>query len=379
MKVIHLPVNISSQISATVRAQRNLGVEARGLARSFSPIQDPAGIETVDWSGKPNGAARLWRGVRWRWKLIRNIAWADVVHWHWGDTTWKQIDLRVAAQLNKPRLIEFWGDDLREPSRASRDNPFLARMYRQYPELANQRSRIVQHMFQRHGFACLIPGYELADYLDSSIFDGFYQTRQRVLVEGVTPAFPEPSQDRPLLVHAPSDKARKGTEVVVAVINQLEKTHRFEFKLIHQMPREQALATVARADVFLDQFTVGAEGLAALEAMALGKPVVCFVKESLRARYPAGFPVVRADQNNLAGMVAGLIENGGRRHELGVAGRKYVEQYHDARSVAAELVEIYRDLCNRSGTLRPATLRQSRCRHWKVLARESKEVESCAP
>ena len=378
MKVIHLPVNISSQVSATVRALRSLGVEARGLVRTFSPIQDPAGIETMDWSRKLNQIARLWRGIRWRWKLLRAVAWADVVHWHWGDSTWKQVDLRLAAKLRKPRLVEFWGDDIREPSLASRDNPFLARMYHQHPELANQRSRTVQQMFSGHGFACLIPGYELADYVDPDFFVGFYQTRPCVLLEDLPATIPDPKPGRPVLVHAPSDKARKGTEAVLAAINKLQNTHPFEFKLIHQMPRKEALATVAAADVFLDQFTIGAEGLAALEAMALGKPVVCFIKESLRCRYPAEFPVVMADQDGLADTLAELIENEPRRRELGLQGRKYVERYHDARSVGAELIEIYRDVCQRCGS-KPSQNRESSCRHWNLLQPEKKELHSCVP
>jgi hypothetical protein len=250
-------------------------------------------------------------------------------------------------------------------------------MYRQYPELANQRCRAVQEMFGHHGFNCLIPGYELADYLDPSIFPGFYQTRQRILVEDVSPVFPDPRQGCPVLVHAPSDKARKGTQAVEAAVKQLAKEHRFEFKLIHQLARKEALAAVGRADVFVDQFTIGAEGLAALEAMALGKPVVCFIKESIRARYPAGFPVVVADQNNLVGTLAELINNGGKRSQLGRQGRDYVEAYHDARSVAAELIEIYEDLCKGPGTV-PAR-RHSQSRHWKTLNPEIKEQATCAP
>ena len=57
MKVLHLPFNISSQVSITVGAERSLGVEARGLARNFSSIQDHSGIETMDWMEKPNPAA----------------------------------------------------------------------------------------------------------------------------------------------------------------------------------------------------------------------------------------------------------------------------------------------------------------------------------
>jgi hypothetical protein len=378
MKVIHLPVNISSQIATTVRALRSLGVEARGLARNFSPIQDHAGVETFDWSGSTNPANRLWRGIRWRWNLVRSLAWADVVHWHWGDSTWKGIDLRIAARLGKPRLIEFWGDDLREPQAASRDNPFLARMYRLHPELANQRSKAVQQMFQRHGFSCLIPGYELADYLDPSIFSGYYQTRPRLLLNDYTPRFPDPAQKRPLLIHAPSDKARKGTEAVLGAMAALEKSNSFEFKLIHQIPRRQALAMVAAADLFLDQFTVGAEGLAALEAMALGKPVVCFIKDSLRARYPEGFPFIVADQDTLAATIVPFIQDGRGRHELGVKSRNYVEAYHDANKLAAELVEIYEDLSRRTETVIPAA-RPSESRRWHSLRKARAEAEPCVP
>jgi len=188
--------------------------------------------------------------------------------------------------------------------------------------------------------------------------------------------FPDPKQGCPVLVHAPSDQARKGTQAVEAAVKQLAKEHRFEFKLIHQLARKEELAAVGRADVFVDQFTIGAEGLAALEAMALGKPVVCFIKESIRARYPAGFPVVVADQNNLVGTLAELINNGAKRSELGRQGRNYVEAYHDARSVAAELIEIYEDLCKGPGAV-PAR-RHSQSRHWKPLNPKIKEQATCA-
>lgn len=344
MKILHLPFNIASQISITVRALRALGEEARGLARKISPIQDYSEIETMVWLGKPNPAGRLLRGIRWRLKMARAMAWADVIHWHWGSTTWKGMDLRLAAWLRKPRLVEFWGDDLREPRIASRDNPFIARMYQQNPELACVRSQSTQRMFKRYGFECLIPGYELPDYLDASIFAGYYQTRACLMLEDYTPHYPDAHKQRPLLVHAPSNKSRKGTEAVVNAVNKLARTHRFEFRLIHNMPRNEALKTVAQCDLFLDQFTIGAEGLAAYEAMALGKPVVCFIKPSLLKRYPADCPIVVADQNSLEAILAPLLQQGRPRHEIGRLSRAYIETHHEARLVAGELISIYREL-----------------------------------
>ncbi len=365
MKVLHLPFNTSSQVSITVGALRFLGVEARGLVRNFSSIQDHSGIETMDWFGKPNPIGRLFRGIRWRLKMTRAMAWSDVIHWHWGDTTWRGMDLRLAAWLGKPRLVEFWGDDLREPETASRDNPFIARMYKLNPEMANCRSGRAQRLFQRHGFECLLPGVELCDYLEAGVFAGYYQTRQRLPLENFTPRFPNPHKTRPLLVHAPSAKSKKGTEAVLSALDQLAKTHPFDFKLLHQMPRSQALQTVAECDVFLDQFTIGAEGLASLEAMAMGKPVVCYIRPSLRARYPDSLPIVSADQNSLAATVAGLLADGQRRHELGVRGRRYVEEYHDARQIAAELIDIYKELQSRADAAAGAPV--SRNCHWRPL------------
>src|SRR4051812_31563734 len=107
MKVLHVPYNIASQISITVRALRGLGVEARGLSRRVSPLQDDAGIETVDWRNTPRGVMRLLRSIRWRVKLAKAMSWADVIHWHWGDTTRKGLDLWLAARFRKPRLVEF--------------------------------------------------------------------------------------------------------------------------------------------------------------------------------------------------------------------------------------------------------------------------------
>lgn len=365
MKILLLPFNVSSQVSVTVNALCKLGAEARGLVRNFSRIQEHAGIETIDWVGRPPPAARLWRGIRWRWRLARALAWADMIHWNWGDSTWKGLDLQLAAWLKKPRLVEFWGSDLRDPETASRDNPFIARMYRQNPELAASRSKLMQRIFRRNGFECLLPGVELCNYLDPGIFAGYYQTRQRLPLEDFNPSFPDPQRLRPLLVHAPSDKSQKGTEAVLSALDKLKPAHQFDFKLLHQLPRSEVLQTVAACDVFLDQFTIGAEGLATLEAMAFGKPVVCFIKPSLRERYPDELPIVSADQNSLAETVAALLTDGPRRYELGVRSRQYVKTYHDAGRLAGELMEIYTELQSRNRLAVAASA--PRNRYWRPL------------
>jgi glycosyltransferase involved in cell wall biosynthesis len=348
MKILHLPHNTSSQVSVTVQALRALGQDARGLVQKHTMLQDCEGLETMEWTGRPPPLRRLARGIRWRARLIRATAWADVIHWNTGSSTWKGLDLRIAALLNKPRLVEFWGEELRDPALASRDNPFVARMYESNPELRHDRSRRNQQLFRKHGFACLIPGTELQDYLDPGIYPEHFSTRQRVRLAAFEPQYPQIDQKRPLVVHAPSSKARKGTEAVLAAVGQLRKICEFEFHLIHQLPRHEALNLVRHCDVFLDQFTIGAEGLASIEAMAFGKPVVCFIKPSLWSRYPPEFPIVTADQNQLTQVMEALLLDAGKRHEIGRRSRQYVETYHDSRVVAAGLMKVYEALLARA-------------------------------
>jgi glycosyltransferase involved in cell wall biosynthesis len=108
------------------------------------------------------------------------------------------------------------------------------------------------------------------------------------------------------------------------------------------------LELVAQCDLFLDQFTIGAEGLAAHEAMALGKPVLCYIKPSVRARYSDDLPIILADQRNLEETLGAWLNDGAGRHEAGRLGRAYVARHHDAKSVAADLVKIYQELMSRA-------------------------------
>ena len=347
MKILHLPTNIASQISCSVRALRSIGVDARGLARTSADIQDHHGIEVAEPNDKPNPLSKLARSISWRLKLLRAMAWADVVHWHWGNSTCKGFDLRLAARLGRPRLVEFWGDDIRLPEIASRDNPYIAGMYGAHPELMPEWTPAAQAVFSGHGFECLIPGHELGDYVDRRHFPTHHQTMARLLLEEYKPSPPSPTRRRPLVVHAPSNKLRKGTEAVLAHVQRLARDHEFDFRLIHNMPRREAMRTVSECDIFLDQFTIGAEGLASLEAMAWGKPVVCYIKPAWLSRYPADLPIVVADQSTLGQALADLLIDGQRRHDLGIRGRHYVETHHDARRIASHLASIYQDMLRR--------------------------------
>jgi len=349
MRVLHLPMNIASQVSITVRALRDIGVDAQGFVINNSAIQGSEGIrnfETISLRRHPLcGAIRKLLLI---YQFQAAIRWADVIHWHFNASVLpKELDLKYVRFLNKPRIVEFWGSDVRIPEIASADNPYRAKMYREYPELSNgahERSIQTQMRFSRYGFECLLPGVELDPYISESIFPTPYHTKARLIILDFIPKYPDPDKKRPVIVHAPSDKAKKGTKAVLWAIDHLKKKYDFEFRVIHGVDHTEAINIISNCDVMVDQFVAGAHGLASLEAMALGKPTLCYIKPALVETYPPDFPIVNANQDNLAAVLGNLLENGALRHQIGRQSRAYVEKYHDAHKIAHDLVEIYDEL-----------------------------------
>lgn len=348
MRVLHLPVNIASQISVTVRALRDIGVDAQGLALGNAIVQDQTGVRSI---------AFVPRQERLRWAaskihlyalVLSAIARSDVIHWHYAQPALRgAIDLKWAHRLKKPAVVEFWGSDIRIPELEASDNPYYkqvmaAQEYRHVESF--EGSRLRQKRFASYQIAALTSCQSMFRYVQRDLFPTIHFVRQRVYLPDYTPSFPDPSNACPLLLHSPTAPIAKGTPAVTAAIEQLRSTHAFRFQLVQGMPYEQARQLLRSCDILVDQFVIGAHGLAALEAMAFGKPVVCYIKPSMVEQYPPDLPIVRATQESLPDVLARLIEDGRLRHELGQRGRAYVEKYHDAHLLARQLVEIYQRL-----------------------------------
>ena len=279
------------------------------------------------------------------------LRWADVIHWHYRNAALpNDLDLKYAAFLNKARIVEFWGSDIQIPELESADNPYRASMYKKYPELAHgarEMSLKTQRRFGKYGFECMCP-LGLQQYLQKDIFPTPFTSRGRLMIMDFDAKYPDPGERLPLIVHAPSRKKRKGTESVLKSIYQLKSNYSFDFKLVHGVEHSKALEIVRNCDIMVDQFTSGQHGLAALEAMALGKPTLCYIKPSLITQYPSDLPIVNANEDNLVQVLGDLLDDGHRRYQIGRLSRAYVEKHHVAHHFASDLVRIYEGLIRRT-------------------------------
>jgi glycosyltransferase involved in cell wall biosynthesis len=111
------------------------------------------------------------------------------------------------------------------------------------------------------------------------------------------------------------------------------------------MSNDAAMEIYKRADIIADQFLIGWHGNFAVEGMALGKPVVAYIrKPDLYLPKGVPCPIVSANPDSLKQTLVSLIENPERRRELGIQGRRYVEQVFSLERVGERMTRLYGQL-----------------------------------
>lgn len=338
MRVLHLPVNMASVMSTNVAAQRAIGMDARGfVSGEQSSKVTSAGLMLMPQQGT---SRHLW--------FMRQFMWADIVHWYWGDPVLPRgRDLGMIRRFRKPCVVEWMGSDVRRLEVEMLDNPafrdmwFSDEAFRNLWRRSSARSEDYQLRFQGIGAVPIVhPARH--QYLLESIGDRHICGMRAIDVKNLECRFPDPLKTRPLIVHSPSHRAIKGSHVIIkAVESLLAEGLEFDFRLVENMTHQQAIAAVADADIFIDSVIMGNYGLAAMEAMAQGKPVVCYVKDSVRAKYPASLPIINATVESLVPVLRQLIPDGEARARLGRESRAYTEQYHESTGCAQRMRSAY--------------------------------------
>ena len=163
------------------------------------------------------------------------------------------------------------------------------------------------------------------------------------------PHYGEP-RARPRVLHAPSHRGVKGTRFLLEAAERLKNEGvPFDLELIENLPHAEAQQRYRDADLVVDQLLLGWYGGFAVEAMALGKPVITYLRTSDLPNVPlemrATLPVINATPTTIYDVLKDWLTV--RRHALperGRASRAYVERWHDAREIAKRLIADYGDI-----------------------------------
>jgi hypothetical protein len=320
VRVLHSPVNVAGGPGAISAGLRELGVESTLLVFNERPFQRGYDVnlrlrDTSKRGSIPFNLPKQLRALGW---AVRNF---DLFHFHAGLTLAPQrLTLPLLKARRKGIVFQSWGSDLRR---------------RNASEVSYLRSAgavIVGSCLTRRlaprgrwpEYDVVPPALVLDDWLPSTTGPG----------------------ESLRIAHAPSKRAVKGTEAVLAAVESLRSRGApVELDLIEGVPNAEARLRYAAADVVVDQLRVGWYGMFAIESMALAKPVVVHLDEQAAAETEEAFglelPLVRADESNLEDVLAGLVEVRAELPDLGRRSREYVERVHAHTAVAQRVLEIY--------------------------------------
>jgi len=372
LSVLHCPCDVGGQSGTLAKFERALGLDSWSVALTAPGLGMPIDEVIAD-----KGDNRFLLEIG-RWSLLARAALNyDVLHFNFGRSiapldhraadryagasamkrwavgryaqlTWFK-DVALLKRLGKTIVMTYQGDDARQ-------GDYCRKMFRYSPAMevnsgyytaisdASKRKaidtigRLADRIYALNPdlLAVLPPGTEFLPYANLDFLEW--------------PMIGPAGNDVPLVLHAPTSREFKGTKYILDAVAKLKQEGvKFQFQLIEDMTRDQAHAHYERADLLIDQVLAGWYGGLAVELMALGKPVICYLRyEDLHCLPPAmqaQLPILNANPDSLANVLRrALAMSPADRASLGQDCRRYVERWHDPMKIAARLKNDYQEL-----------------------------------
>ncbi|WP_186576726.1 glycosyltransferase family 4 protein [Aquibacillus kalidii] len=334
MRVLHIPYG--PPMIELCQALRSNGVEATAchFDNNKFDFRPDICLALNEKSGKER--EKFLKGY-----LQESIEKYDIFHFHFGETFFPdKRDLAMLKRASKKLVVHHHGSDIRLLSVAKQNNPYIRVKPEWTEEKINENLAILSNYIDH----AIVQDHELETYI-SGVYKNVHVIPHAVDVTKFKPSYPKVEKGIPLVVHAPTMRDLKGTEFILNAVSELKRSGMaFQFKLIEGMSYNETMQLMAEADIVIDQLRIGASGFISTEAMAYGKPVICYIRKDLVSKYPSELPIVNANPSNITGVLRNLLENEQMWDNLGKQGRRYVEKYHDANVVADRYIDIYRQL-----------------------------------
>lgn len=376
-RVLHAPTTVGGNPQGLSKALNSLGACSWTLALQQNYFNYPA--DYVLWS---ESDGRLKRELKRLFALIYVAFKYDVIHYNFGTTIaaagyyrpsssgikslfrWvycnylsllQLLELKTYKALGKSLFLTYQGDDARQGdySRANFKFSIASQVDASYySDLSDEWKRQSIARLTKYCDAIYAVNPDLLHVLPQRTK---FVPYSHISLEDWIPHYTQLENRKLRIAHAPSHRNVKGTEFILAALDKLQfEGFEFELVLVEGLGNNEAKKLYETADVVVDQLFAGWYGGLAVEAMALGKPVLVYIRrEDLKfipSEMAADLPFINVDPES--------IEEGLRqvlmmpRHELlalAKRSRAYVERWHNPIKIASELMGDYDAARSRRG------------------------------
>jgi glycosyltransferase involved in cell wall biosynthesis len=335
MRILHAPTSIAGQPQVLSRALRRLGHVSDVLEFQPHPFGYKADL-TFDF----DRLSTPWRQIKKGLGILRLIKNYDVFHFYYGSSLLaRHRDLSLIRRAGKRIVFHFNGCDIRMRHRELARRVFCACKDCPAPCNPDPIKEDLLDLARRMAHKLLVSTPDLLEWVPEASL-----AKQSIDLD----AWAElPLRNRPgepfVILHAPSDPVIKGTAYLQEAVSGLKaEGYPVELRVVVGRPHHEIRQAIAEADVVVDQLLVGWYGGFAVEVMASSRPVVAYIRDDLVRT--AGFtpPILTANPETIGATLRQLFNDANLRRDLGAAGRPFVQQIHDSRVIAAQLLQWYK-------------------------------------
>ena len=277
-----------------------------------------------------DGYPPVWNPPEWQKKLwrLREIFWRsrinkviqehdlenfDIYHFEWGLDFYRNAEFAKKMKVAGKKIVcHFHGQDLRNRG-VIPEMHALADL-----NLSNELDLIYMHPSLQYLF---LP----------------YDVKAFEVKKGV---------GNPITIcHATTNRTIKGTDRIIEVCRELEKSHGIQFLFIENQPHDKVIELKRQADIYVDhvgELTWG-YGMNSLETLSMGIASATYLNETYEKFIP-DHPFINVRPDNLKEVLINYLENPHLIAQKGKQGREWVEEHHDYRNVVQKLYEYYRSI-----------------------------------
>lgn len=353
LRVLHLPSSVGGHAWGLSRGEREIGITSDVLLRNNNWLNYPSDID-LQINNSDNKLEKAYKMLKGFFKIYGKY---DVYHFNFGSSlidipNWG-INLLDVPFYGRDRkiVVTYNGCDARQKyatidkydySACHRDGCYDGTCLNKKLE-DNKKERIAK--FAKYANCMLAVNPDLLSFLPKSAVFFPYAISEWNNIEkiGVRP------RKEFHIVHAPTNRICKGSDYVIEACKRVkEKYHDYvKISLVEKIPNEEALKIYADADLIIDQVLIGWYGGFAVEALKMGKPVMCFIRKSDLQYIPRIMAdecedaIINVDKDSIFDKICELIENRDELIRYADRGWEYVNNWHDPIKLAHKMNEYY--------------------------------------
>lgn len=356
VKILHLPTSVGCYGYSMANAERIAGLDSHSLIIDNNGFGFPCDEQICV-------TARL-SSLRKRKELVKEIrVQYDILHFNFGTSV---IDLRrFGINLRDLKMYEgfckvvvsFNGSDLRnwDHRKVNPNTPYRSD-HTVSGFLKDRLKRYRAKIWMRHVSHAFVSTPDLLQFLPEEKCS--YLPGVKENVRNISPVLYDEHAEPFRIVHAPSNRKLKGTQVLVDAVKSLQRDGvPVELLLVEGVTNREAIELYKKAHLIVDQLLIGWYGGFAIESLALGKPVMAYINDDTLARVDAEMrkdvvdTFVSTEPARVKDDLLKAIGNRSSLAEKAGKGPEFVSTWHCPDKAIRPVIEIYESILN-SGSMR---------------------------